>query len=263
MNPGHDREKIVNIEERIPKIKEQRKQKANRRLISFIMLFFMMVLIIVYLQTPISKISSISVTGNENVSKKEIIDLSDIKSGDTEFWSLDKKKTAKKIQENKLVKKAEISKSLPNKINIAIEEYKAIAYLEKDNVYYEILENGSVLPNEVTPDDAGPILVNWTDAKKRVQMAKQLDALSNSLKQSISEVYYTPVKMDQNRIKLYMNDGYVVTASIKTFTDRMKTYPSIISQLNGSKKGIIHLEVATYFEEFGKSDSSAKKEDEN
>jgi cell division protein FtsQ len=60
-----------------------------------------------------------------------------------------------------------------------------------------------------------------------------------------------------------MNDGYVVTASIKTFADRMKTYPSIISQLNGSKKGIIHLEVATYFEEFGKSDSSAKKEDEN
>lgn len=35
MNPGQDREKIVNIEERIPKIKEQRKQKANRRLIFF------------------------------------------------------------------------------------------------------------------------------------------------------------------------------------------------------------------------------------
>lgn len=72
MNPGQDREKIVNIEERIPKIKEQRKQKANRRLISFIMLFFIMVLIIVYLQTPISKVSTISVTGNENVSKRKL-----------------------------------------------------------------------------------------------------------------------------------------------------------------------------------------------
>lgn len=97
MNPGHDREKIVNIEERIPKIKEQRKQKANRRLISFIMLFFIMVLIIVYLQTPISKVSTISVTGNENVSKKEIIELSDINSGDTEFWSLDKKKQKRRF----------------------------------------------------------------------------------------------------------------------------------------------------------------------
>ncbi len=56
MRPDHENEKIVNIEERIPKIKEQRKQKANRRLISFILLFFIMVLIIIYLQTPISKI---------------------------------------------------------------------------------------------------------------------------------------------------------------------------------------------------------------
>ncbi|MBT2624422.1 cell division protein FtsQ/DivIB [Bacillus sp. ISL-32] len=261
MRPDHEREKIVNIEERIPKIKEQRKQKANRRLISFILLFFVMTLIIVYLQTPISKISSVAISGNENVTKQEILSLSDIKNGDTEFWSLDKKKTEKKIQQNKLVKKAQISKSLPNKINISIEEYKAIAYLQKDNVYYEVLENGSVLPNEVTPDDAGPILVNWKNAKKRIQMAKQLDALSESLKQSISEIYYTPTKMDNNRIKMYMNDGYVVTASLKTFADRMKTYPSIISQLKGDKKGIIHLEVATYFEGFGKNNSDDKKED--
>lgn len=148
------------------------------------------------------------------------------------------RKNRKKIQQNKLVKKAQISKSLPNKINISIEEYKAIAYLQKDNVYYEVLENGSVLPNEVTPDDAGPILVNWKNTKKRIQMAKQLDALSESLKQSISEIYYTPTKMDNNRIKMYMNDGYVVTASLKTFADRMKTYPSIISQLKGDKKGL-------------------------
>ena len=44
--------------------------------------------------------------------------------------------------------------------------------------------------------------------------------------------------MDQDRIKLYMNDGYVVTASIKTFADRMKTYPSIVSQLDGGKRGL-------------------------
>ncbi len=94
------------------------------------------------------------------------------------------------------------------------------------------------LPNEVTPDDAGPILVDWTNAKKRVKMAERLDKLSGSLKQSISEIYYTPVKMDQDRIKLYMNDGYVVTASIKTFAGRMKTYPSIVSQLDGGKRGL-------------------------
>jgi hypothetical protein len=49
VKPGIDKEKVVNIEERIPKIKEQRKQKANRRLITFILLFFTMMLIIIYL----------------------------------------------------------------------------------------------------------------------------------------------------------------------------------------------------------------------
>lgn len=54
-----------------------------------------MTLIIVYLQTPISKISSVAISGNENVTKQEILSLSDIKNGDTEFWSLDKKKQKK------------------------------------------------------------------------------------------------------------------------------------------------------------------------
>ncbi|AUZ38538.1 cell division protein FtsQ/DivIB, partial [Bacillus sp. MBGLi79] len=122
MKPGIDKEKVVNIEERIPKIKEQRKQKANRRLITFILLFFTMMLIIIYLQTPISKVSTVEIKGNKNVSKDQIISLSSIHKGQTEFWSLSKQKAAEKIEQNKLIKKAEISKQLPNKIAISIEE---------------------------------------------------------------------------------------------------------------------------------------------
>lgn len=56
----------------------------------------MMVLIIVYLQMPISKVSSVTVSGNENVSVKEINALSDIHNGQTEFWSLNKEKNRRK-----------------------------------------------------------------------------------------------------------------------------------------------------------------------
>lgn len=104
----------------------------------------MMVLIIVYLQMPISKVSSVTVSGNENVSVKEINALSDIHNGQTEFWSLNKKQTEEKIEQNKLVKKAELSKVFPNKVSIHIEEYKTIAYLRRHDVYYEVLENGTV-----------------------------------------------------------------------------------------------------------------------
>ena len=108
MRPDHENEKIVNIEERIPKIKEQRKQKANRRLISFILLFFIMVLIIIYLQTPISKISSLTITGNEHVPTKQLVKLSQIKEGETEFWNLNKDLTADHIKQNKLIKSVSI-----------------------------------------------------------------------------------------------------------------------------------------------------------
>ncbi|BBP89122.1 hypothetical protein BsIDN1_27400 [Bacillus safensis] len=152
-------EKIVNIEERIPKIKEQRKQKANRRLISFILLFFIMVLIIIYLQTPISKISSLTITGNEHVPTKQLVKLSQIKEGETEFWNLNKDLTADHIKQNKLIKSVSIKKHFPNKVSIAVKEYANIAYLQKGNLYYELLENGTVLPEEVTPSHAGPIFL--------------------------------------------------------------------------------------------------------
>ncbi|MEC1260768.1 cell division protein FtsQ/DivIB [Bacillus swezeyi] len=261
MKPGIDKEKVVNIEERIPKIKEQRKQKANRRLITFILLFFTMMLIIIYLQTPISKVSTVEIKGNQNVSKDEIMSLSSIYEGQTEFWSLNKQKIEDKIEQNKLVKKAEVSKKLPNKIAISIEEYKSIAFLQKNNVYYSVLENGTVLPDEVTPTDVGPILNHWTDDDKLVQMAKQLNSLPDSVKKSISEINYTPKKSNPWLIRLYMNDGYIVTASIKSFAKKMDSYPAIVKELPKGEKGIIHLEVATYFEPLKKTKDS-KKEDE-
>ncbi|MFN2746126.1 MULTISPECIES: cell division protein FtsQ/DivIB [Bacillus] len=261
MKPDIDKEKVVNIEERIPKIKEQRKQKANRRLITFILLFFTMMLIIIYLQTPISKVSTVEIKGNQNVSKDTIISLSSIYKGQTEFWSLNKGKTEQKIEQDKLIKKAEVSKKLPNKIAISIEEYKSIAFLQKNNVYYSVLENGTVLPDEVTPNENGPILNNWTEDEKLVQMAKQLNKLSSSVKQSISEIEYTPQKSNSWLIRMYMNDGYIVTASIKSFAKKMESYPAIVKELPKGEKGIIHLEVATYFEPLKKAEDG-KKEDE-
>ncbi|MGE6631297.1 cell division protein FtsQ/DivIB [Bacillus sp. NPDC077027] len=259
MRPDHENEKIVNIEERIPKIKEQRKQKANRRLISFILLFFIMVLIIVYLQTPISKISSLTVTGNEHVSTKQLIKLSQIKEGETEFWNLNKDSTAKHIKQNKLIKNVTIKKQFPNKVSIEVKEYANVAYLQKGNLYYELLENGTALSEEVTPSHAGPLFVNWDDQDKLKQAVQSLNKLPASIQELISEVYYVPTSTNRWLVKFYMNDGYTVIASIKTFADKMKSYPSIVKELKNSEKGVIHMEVATYFETF----KSMKEEDGN
>ncbi|WP_412674495.1 FtsQ-type POTRA domain-containing protein [Aeribacillus composti] len=95
-----EKEKIVSIEDRIPKLKQQRKQKANRRFILFILTFSLLILLIIYLETPLSKVKNVEVSGNVNVPSDEIISLSGIDQ-QTNFWSVNKEKTIKALKKHK------------------------------------------------------------------------------------------------------------------------------------------------------------------
>src|SRR5690625_6294094 len=71
-----EEKKVVSIEDRIPKLKEARKKKANRRLLFYLSIFFFLISAIVYLQSPLSHIKHIKVIGNEVVGTQQIIELS-------------------------------------------------------------------------------------------------------------------------------------------------------------------------------------------
>ena len=81
-------------------------------------------------------------------------------------------------------------------------------------------------------------------------MIAALEELPEVVMNSISEIHSQPIKTDRYLIKLYMNDGYEVNASLRTFSDKMAHYPSIVSQLDPSKKGVIDLEVGSYFKAY-------------
>src|SRR5690625_6591825 len=84
-----EKEKIVSIEERIPKLKEARKKKANRRLLFYLAIFFVLISIIVYLQSPFSHIKEIVVHDNVVLSEEDIIEVSEI-ALNTNIWMLNK-----------------------------------------------------------------------------------------------------------------------------------------------------------------------------
>ena len=64
-----------------------------------------------------------------------------------------------------------------------------------------------------------------------------LEQLPNEVLNSISEIHYDPKKTDHYHISLFMNDGNEVSATIRTFAEKMSHYPSIISQLDPNQKG--------------------------
>ncbi|MGV3466832.1 MAG: cell division protein FtsQ/DivIB [Heyndrickxia sp.] len=241
--------KIVSLEDRIPKLKEQRKRKTNRRLIFLISVFFLLIICVIYFQSPLSHVGKISVKGNVSLSKKEIIEKSGL-SSQTNIWNMKSEDIEKKILQLSQIKSVTIKKVLPNQINIDIREHKQIASLATGTSYSAVLENGVVLRNNSLKELNGPILTNFHKGKYLKLMAEQLQQLPSEITNSISEIHYDPNKTDPYHILLFMNDGYEVSATMRTFSDKMVHYPSIISQLTPNVKGIIDLEVGSYFTPF-------------
>ncbi|RSD28107.1 cell division protein FtsQ/DivIB [Mesobacillus subterraneus] len=246
-----DKGKIVSIEDRIPKLKHQRRKKANRRLIMLLAMFFILIASVIYFQSPLSKVKKITVTGNESYSYDQIVEESGL-TLETNVWKISKGEVEKELQKIQEVKKAVVDILLPNTVAIRIEEYNRLAYISKGKDFYPVLENGHILGEkriDEIPVNA-PILIGFKEGKVLDEMIASLEELPQEVINSISEVHSKPSKTDQFLVKLYMNDGFEVNATLRTFSEKMAHYPSIVSQLDPAKKGVIDLEVGSYFKAF-------------
>jgi cell division protein FtsQ len=252
-----DKSKIVALEDRIPKLKEQRRRKANRRLIFLLFLFFTLIAAVGYVQSPLSHVKRITVKGNDIYSSAELIKKTGL-SKKTNIWKVNSKEISAKLKSLSELKQANVKISWPNSIIITIKEHKRVAYLEKNATYYPVMENGEILKNREVKNipNNSPILFDFEAGSVLNEMVTGLQSLPKDIVNSISEIHSTPNKTDPYHISLFMNDGFEVSATLRSFSEKMVHYPSIISQLDPSKKGIIYLEVGSYFKAF---DSGAEE----
>jgi cell division protein FtsQ len=247
------KKKIVSIEDRIPKLKQARKKKANRRLVFYLSIFFFLISIIVYLQSPLSHIKTISVNGNTYLAEDSIIKASGLTTN-MNIWTINKSDIKKAISENPVVDSVKVDRKLPSTVEIQVNENVLVGYVEKNNKYYPILENGKTLESfgKRSFNGNAPLLLDFSDKDYLHSMTGELKKLPQSITNLISEIHWKPTDDNKHKILLYMNDGFVVSGTIRNFADKMKVYPSIVSQLDPKRKGIIHIGVGVYFESFDK-----------
>ncbi|WP_338421109.1 cell division protein FtsQ/DivIB [Mesobacillus harenae] len=246
-----DKGKVVSIEDRIPKLKLQRRKKANRRLIFLLLLFFALIACIIYFQSPLSKVKSLVVTGNSAMSSEEILAQTGITTS-TNIWKVNKSGVKDELEKLPEIREAKVKVKFPNTILISVIEYDRIAYITKGKNFVPVLENGDTLDKEKMTDIPvnAPILIEFKEGKVLNEMISALEFLPSELLNSISEIYYTPIETDTYRIRLFMNDGFEVHATLRTFADKFAHYPSIVSQLDPGIKGVIDLEVGSYFKAY-------------
>jgi cell division protein FtsQ len=258
-----DTRKVVSIEDRIPKLKQQRKKKANRRLIMLLIFFFSLIAGIVYFQSPLSHVSGLIISGNSTYSVKYITSVTGI-TEETNIWKVDKEQIEGNIKKLPEIKSVKVDTKWPNKITISIKEYKRIAYVAKEKSFLPVLENGNIISNQLLsnlPINA-PVLINFKEGDELKEMTTALEELPSEVLNSISEIHHTPKETDDYHITLYMNDGNEVSATIRTFSEKMSHYPSIIGQLDSNQKGIIDLEVGSYFRAYDLEGANQNEEEQ-
>lgn len=253
--------KIVSIEDRIPKLKKRRKKKANRRLVFYLSIFFLLICTIIYLQSPLSNIKTFEITGNIHLSDEDVVQESKL-STDTNIWTVNHEKVEKTIRKHPLVQDVEVTRKLPWTIEISLTEHAKIAYFKQDSDFYPMLGDGSMLSPVSELNGDAPLLIDFKDDDYLARMTTELNKLPKTILNLISEVHWKPIKEDQNKIFLYMNDGYIVDGTIRDFAEKMQIYPSIVSQLDPDSEGIIHIGVGVYFEQFNNVSNDVEIENE-
>ncbi len=253
-------EKIIDIEERIPTLKERRKKRTNRRFLLLLVIFIATLLTLLYFQSPISHIKKITVEGNHLKSKEFYIKHSGIEKGNS-LWEFNSGRVESLLKDQRIVENVTIKRKWINEVTISVSEYKQVAYLKENDHYNLVLNNGTILQLNNAPTSLNvPILVGFEDNKTRKKMIQQLDKMDEELISLISQVNAIPNDTNPYAIQMFMNDGFEVRASIPTLASKLKYYPSIISQVKKGEKGVIDLEVGTFYRSYNSEYGTSQSE---
>ncbi|WP_152656473.1 cell division protein FtsQ/DivIB [Oceanobacillus sp. CFH 90083] len=246
---------IVSIEDRIPKLKQARKKKANRRLIFYLSIFFFLIAIIVYLQSPWSEIRSIEVNGNIFLTDEYIIDGSGLTEG-MNIWSVNGSSVAAQIEEDPVIEQASISRSFPSTVVIEVEEQSVLGFVQDGREFYPVLADGQVIRRYVQDSIGNAPLMTGFNEEQLTELASEMKDIRPSIFNMISEVERneSDTEAEGELITLYMSDGFLVQGKADQMFDKLDFYPSIVSQLEAGDSGIIHIGVGVYFESFQKED---------
>lgn len=110
--------------------KKREKEKRKRKILSIVLLLaFLIAAVIIFLNTPLFRIKTIEIWGNENVLYQSIITSSKMEVGDNIFKH-GEKRIEKQIEKLPYVSKADVKKEYPSKLIITITEEKEKYYFD-------------------------------------------------------------------------------------------------------------------------------------
>lgn len=235
--------------QRLPQLIEP-KQKApkrrGRKLLFFIVLFFIAVLAVLFFRSSISKIDMIEVSGQRYTSEEAIRQAIGLKEGDS-FFMATAATLERRIRELPDVREAQAVKRFPGRIEINVTDYSGVAYsVAADGSIRVLLANGRELAPLADETAASlPVLAGWDGHEdNRRLICEKLEQLAPSLLADISQITPEPTASYPDKIRIYTRTQFEVVTTISYLSEKIDYMRSIID--NNEPGVIMLLEANTY-----------------
>lgn len=207
-----------------------KKRKGSRRLLTVLFLLFAVILSVLFFNSPISKISEITITGPVYATDAEIEQAAAIQVGDA-FFGTTSKTIEKRIETLNPVASVKVTKKFPGKVKIAVQEYKVVAFeLSEQGGMIAILSNGASVAAAAGESLADkPMLTGWkTDNPVRAQLTKALSVIPAADLADLSEIVPYPSKAYPDRIKIYTRTKFEVITAVSVLKEKIKAINAVI-----------------------------------
>ncbi|MDW8546494.1 cell division protein FtsQ/DivIB [Staphylococcus pseudoxylosus] len=247
---------------------KRRKRQKQIQYSVFGVLLFIIILILIYMFTPLSKISSVEISGNDNTSKNQINKAINVKDN-SRMYTYSTTKAQNKLEESTLIKNAEVKKHFPNKLTVKVSEKQIVALTKKKDKYVPVLEDGTELEDyDGNVTDNGPILEGFEKDKKE-KIIQALSEMPAKVRGMIAEIKFDPQENAQNQIKLFTTDDIQILGNLNTIGKKMKYYPQMSQSLERDesgelkKAGYIDLSVGASFIPYSGGSTTKSSSDQN
>lgn len=248
--------------DKMKKPKKPKKEFQFKRVHMYIGLIIFLILLLGvllwYVFSSASDVKEINFEGNSLVTETELEERIGFSTGDKMF-SISAGKAEDNVELLPVIEEVSVERDWPNNVTVNVNEYKAIAYINSEDLYFPVLENSRIQRGYPSAPRNAPIIYNF-EGEEFDALVAALNEIEVDILESISEIYFRPTDNSMRRIHVFMNDGQEIVADYETFSDKMNYYIGIRQEIGDETGGIIDMEVGTSYLPYDSADAREIKD---
>ena len=246
-----------------PKVKEEKEKKKKEkpekpakpkiapihiwRAVSILVPSVLVLLLSIYLLTPLSTIKHSEVKGNVQTQSDDIKQVSGIQDSDyTLALLLDKETYAEQIKSNHWIESAKIDYKFPTNFTIEVKEFEIVGYYVTGEDHYPILSSGTIDSSPVNllnlPETY--LTVTFNDEQQVKELITGLSTISEDIKSQIQKIELAPSKATADLLKITMLDTDEILVPLSELSKKLPYYSKIKPQL--AEPSFIDMEAGIY-----------------